>query len=570
MKRFQWTSLFLVLLICTLLPLGSFAVASGEGSSEITATIDSRPIYFDVSPQKIDGRVMVPLRAIFESLGAEVGWEGSTQTITGKKESIVVTLRLNDTKAEVGDKTVSLDVPATQIEGRTFVPARFIAESFGADVKWDESRRQVIISTGAAAPEGRYYFVYNSQKVTPQDMASIKLFANKFRQTRNVLLDAAQFKTAPQLYDALKSEQKKFGGKVAGIQIFGLASDVPSFTYTHKLKFFPAKADWNGVEEIKDKKFVSDYLYSTFKNDSKYLNDVSVYGIVQENLPISVIPEWPVSRLPLTKGEVAKYIDNYDAYRQQIEGKSVPTVAVSAPVEFQKGLETAQDDVAFFLKRLKEDKEFGLFKNTDQRFYYKSLAANLTKENKAGVMDLVVSGRGDKNGASLKKDSMEYFFDRKSVGGLNTNYYTAFLWNFDAAEDLDADSIVHDGLAKGKMINPIAHTIPQFGRGNLNYLWLPIPTPEGETGDDWHGDVAVDKELLKWDNPYFFIYKFYEATGSGKTRLQSFFEADAAYAALTVANKNTPRFLFGFEAMYSTTGFENLFSIHYLGLADYE
>lgn len=561
--------MFLLFVIFTLLPIGSLSAASGE-NSEITVTLDSRPIYFDVAPRKISGRVMVPLRAIFESLGAEVDWEGSTQTITGKKEGIVVTLRLNDTIAEVGGKSIPLDIAATKIEGRTFVPARFVAESFGADVKWDESRKQVIINTGAPAPEGRYYFVYNSQKLTTQDMASIKLFVNKFSSTHNVLLDTAQFKTAPELYDALKAEQKKLGGKVAGIQIFGLASDVPSFTYVHKMKFFPGNSEWDGVEENKKDTFVSDFFYSNFKNDSKYLKDVSVYGIVQEKLPITVTPEWPVSRLPLTKGEIAKYIDNYDSYRKQIVGKSVPTVAASAPVEYQKGLDTAQDDIAFFIKRLKEDKEFGLFKDTNQRIYYKELAANLAKENKTGVMDLVVGSRGDSGGASLKKDSMAYFFDRKSVVGLNANYYTAVLWDFDAAAGLDADNVVHDGLAKGKMINPIAHTVPQFGRGAHNYLWLPVPTPEGETGDNWNDYVAVDKEHLEWDNSYFFVYKYYEAIGEGKTRLQSFFEADAAYAALTEANKNIPRNLSGVEGMYSANSFEVLFSLHYLGLADYE
>ncbi|WP_442603280.1 copper amine oxidase N-terminal domain-containing protein [Paenibacillus sp. KN14-4R] len=568
MKKFHWCSAFLIILIFTLLPFGSLAAASGE-NSETMATIDSRPIYFDVAPQQINGRVMVPLRAIFESLGAEVGWDSSTQTITGKKDAIAITLRLNDTKAEVGGKTVPLDVAATQIEGRTFVPARFVAESFGADVKWDDSRKQVIITTGTAAPEGHYYFIYNSQKVTAQDLASIKLFVNKFRQTYNVLLDAGQYKTAVDLYDALKAEQKKLGGKVAGIQIFGLAEDVPSFTYTHKMKPSKGNFEWNGVEEDKNEKSVSDFPYSTFKNDSKYLNDVSVYNIVQENLPISVIPEWPVSRLPLTKGEIAKYIDNYDAYRKQTEGKSVPTVALSAPVEFQRGLDTAQDDIAFFMKCLKEDKEFGLFKNTDQRIYYKELAASLAKENKTGIMDLVVGSRGDSDGASLKKDSKEYFLDRKSAASLNSNYYTAFFWGFTAAKGLSADSIVHDGLAKGKMINPIAHTVPAFSRGVNNFLWLPIPTPEGETGDDWNDYVAVDKEHLEWDNPFFFVYKYYEAIDGGKTRLQSFFEANAAYAALTVANKNTSRFLFGFDYVWSSFGFENLFSLHYLGLADY-
>lgn len=422
-------------------------------------------------------------------------------------------------------------------------------------------------NTGTAlpkvAPEGIYFFVYNSQKVTANDLAAIKGYINKFKNTRNILFDSSKYATATQLYDALKVDQKKRGGKVAGIQIFGLASDVPSFTYTHKMKFSQANSEWDGVEENKKEKFVSDYLYSNFKNDSKYLKDISVYGIVQQNLPISVIPEWPVSRLPLTKGEIAKYIGNYDAYRKQIDGKSVPTVAFSAPYQLQDGL--AQDDIALFLKRLKEDKEFGLFNDTVQRAYYKGLTASLAKENKAGIMDLVVGGRGDKNGAEQSK---VLFFDRKSIIGLNANYYTAFLWGFDAAAGLDANNIVHDGLAKGKMINPIAHTIPSFNRGALNYPWLQVPTPEGESGD-WYDYVAVDKEHLEWDNSFYFVYKYYEAIESGKTRLQSFFEADAAYAALTVSNKNTTRFLFGFNATYSAVGLENLFSMHYLGLADY-
>lgn len=557
MKRFHWTSAFLILLIATLLPFGSLTAASGE-SSEITATIDNRPIYFDVAPQKIDGRVMVPLRAIFESLGAEVGWESSTQTITGKKADVVVTIRLNDTKAQVGSKTVTLDVAAIQIEGRTFVPARFVAESFGADVKWDDSQKQVIITTGAAMPEGRYYFVYNSQKVTAQDMASIKLFANKFRQTHNVLLDAAPYKTAAELYDALKAEQKQDGGTVAGVQIFGVAEDVPAFSYVHKMKVMEDNGRWNGIENNTNEKFVTDFFYSTFKNDSKYLKgDVSVFGIVQENLPISIIPEWPVSRLPLTKGEISKYISNYEDYRQQIDTKSVPTVVLSAPSRFKDGY--VQNDVGLFIKRLKDEGEFGLFKSTSQRIYYKDLAANLAKENQDGVMDLVVGSEGNNEGATQNKVS---FFDRKSVVNLNKNYYTTFFWGMEAAKGLDVNSIVHDGLTKGKMINPIS--LVTFGsNGSVeNYAWTKVPTPEGEQDGDWNDYVAVNDELLKQKtNPYFFVYKYYEANQSGKTRLESFHDAKVAYANLSVSNKAN---------LGAAHGYEYVISLHYLGLADYE
>lgn len=563
-KKNLYYALIWVITVITMLPFGGSASASGA-NPEISVTIDDRPIYFDVAPQKINSRVMVPLRAIFEGVGASVGWEAATETITGKKGNTEIILRLNKKEAKVNGESVRLDSPAIKIEGRTFVPARFVAESLGADVKWDETLKRVIISTGLEAPNGVYYFVYNSQRVTDADSNAIKQYMNKFMVTKNILFDASGYDTAPKLYDALKAEQKKLGGEVAGVQIFGLASDVPSFSYVHKMKPTEGNFEWDGIEHNENEKFVSDFLYSTFKNESKYLTDVSVYGIVQEKHPISVVPEWPVSRLPLTKGEISKYIDNYDVYRNQIDGKSVPTVALSAPYQIQDGL--GQDDIALFMKRLKEDNEFGLFKNTEQRLYYKDLAENLAKENKAGVMDLVVGSQGDNEGATQNK---AYFYDRNGVTGLNANYYTAFLSGFTAAKGLDADSIVHDGLSKGKMINPIAYTIPTYNIGIFNYLWLPVPTPEGETGDDWNDYVAVDKEHLKMDNPLFFAYKYYEAIDGGKTRLQSFFEANAAYATLTVANKNTSRFLFGSERTYSSYGFVNLFSLHYLGLADYE
>jgi hypothetical protein len=566
--RFRWLSTFLMVIMAVLSPLGGLAGASDE-SSGITVTIDGRPIYFDVAPQMIGGRVMVPLRAIFESLGAKVDWEPSTETITGTKDGTVIKLRLNDTNAEINGSVVMLDVAATNSNGRTLVPARFVAESFGAEVEWDESGNQVVVRTGAAAPEGRYYFVYNSQNVTAEDLAAIQLYANKFRNTYNVLFDSAAYGTAPELYDALKAKQNQLGGHVAGIQLFGLADDVPSFTYTHKMKPTAGNFEWNGIEENKNEKFVSDLLYSNFRNDSKRMKDVSVYNIVQENVPIRVVPEWPVSRLPLTKGEIAAYIDKYDTYREEITGKSVPTIVLSAPTEFQKGLDVGQDDIAFFIKRLKEEREFGLFRNTDPRLYDHDLAANLIKENKAGVMDLVVGSRGNQNGAVLDKNREDYFFDRKSAAGLNANFYTAFFWGFDAAKGLDVENIVHDGLAQGQMINPIAHTVPTYSRGVNNFLILPVPAPEGETGDDWYDYVAVDKEHLEWDNPFYFVYKYFEAIDSGKSRLQSFFEAQTAYASLTEANKHTSRFLFGMESTPSAFGFENLFSLHYLGLADY-
>lgn len=564
MKKILCYSLIWVITAITILPFGGSASANGA-NSEISVTIDDRPVYFDVAPQKINGRVMVPLRAIFEGLGASVGWEAATETITGKKGNTEITLRLNEKEAKVNGESVQLDSPAIKVGGRTLVPARFVAESLGADVKWDETLKRVIISTGAEAPDGVYYFVYNSQRVTDADSNAIKQNMNKFADTRNVLFDASGFNTASKLYDALKAEQKKLGGKVAGIQIFGLESDVPSFPYIHKMKVMEANSNgWDGITHNKNEKFVTDFFYSTFKNDSKYLrDDVTVYGIIQENLPISIVPEWPVSRLPLTRGEIASYVERYEDYRKQIENKSVPNIVLSAPNLYPSGFPegAAEDDVAFFMKRLKE--EFGLFKNITQRSYYKDLVANLAKENKSGIMDLTVSSfYSDDAGTYMNKADYQNnsaFLDRKSVSGsVNSNYYTAFFWGVTATKDLGTDNLIHDGLTKGKMINPISHTARAGNGGVANYVWAQVD--ETEDGQPLFWYVPVSYEDIQNSNSYYFVYLYYAGLDEGKTRLQSFHDAKVEYANMSVNNKKNLQAAFGFE---------NVISLHYLGLADY-
>ena len=105
-----------------------------------------------------------------------------------------------------------------------------MAESLVA-VKWDETLKQVIISTGAKTADELYYFVYNSQSVADADSNAIKQYMNKFVDTRNILFDASSYDTAPKLYDALKAEQKKLGGKVAGIRSsVWRATSLPSST----------------------------------------------------------------------------------------------------------------------------------------------------------------------------------------------------------------------------------------------------------------------------------------------------------------------------------------------------
>ena len=132
--------------------------ATSVPADEITVELDGNPIEFDVKPEIIDGRTMVPLRKIFEEIGASVKWDNDTQTVSARKNKKTITLSIDsaDLQIDKGDtdeegnpiyETVTLEVPAQIVSGRTLVPARAISESFGLNVDWDEDNQKVIISS---------------------------------------------------------------------------------------------------------------------------------------------------------------------------------------------------------------------------------------------------------------------------------------------------------------------------------------------------------------------------------------------------------------------------------------
>jgi len=90
---------------------------------------------------------MVPLRAIFEALGAEVDWNASTQTVTGTKGSTVVQLTIGSTSPTVNGVVVPIDQPGVVIEERTMVPLRFVGESLGVTVEWDGPTSTITITS---------------------------------------------------------------------------------------------------------------------------------------------------------------------------------------------------------------------------------------------------------------------------------------------------------------------------------------------------------------------------------------------------------------------------------------
>lgn len=113
--------------------------------NEIKVILNGKKVRFDQLPIVENGRTLVPVRAIFEALGAEVAWDAENQTVRAIGHGIYVKLIINSDEMMVDNAVKHLEVPAKIINGRTMVPARAVAEAFNCNVTWDAEKNMVII-----------------------------------------------------------------------------------------------------------------------------------------------------------------------------------------------------------------------------------------------------------------------------------------------------------------------------------------------------------------------------------------------------------------------------------------
>lgn len=115
--------------------------------STIRVFYDSKEIKFDVPPKIVNSRTLVPFRAIFEELGAIVEWDAKTSKVIGIKDNTTVVLTVNKNIAKVNNKEILLDTEPIIINGRTLIPLRFVSESLGLNVEWNTENNAVIITS---------------------------------------------------------------------------------------------------------------------------------------------------------------------------------------------------------------------------------------------------------------------------------------------------------------------------------------------------------------------------------------------------------------------------------------
>ncbi|MFX4261145.1 stalk domain-containing protein [Pelotomaculum propionicicum] len=185
MKKFRTLVLSILL---------SFAVATAAYAAP-QVILDGQQLSFDVPPVIENGSTLVPLRVIFEALGADVQWDGNTQTVTATKSGNEIRLMIGGAAYKNGQE-VQLSVPAKIIEGRTLVPLRFVSEAFGCQVAWDGTTQTITITSISGTGTIKVHFI---------DVGQADAIYISLPDHNDILIDAGNPSDGPTVINYLKN-----------------------------------------------------------------------------------------------------------------------------------------------------------------------------------------------------------------------------------------------------------------------------------------------------------------------------------------------------------------------------
>ena len=141
----KWTK---VLILLGVLSSSSAFAFSPPPTIPPTVRVNGEDIAFDNAHAVKDGRfVLVPLRGVFEKLGAKVNYNAATRDVTIMHGEKKVEMAIGRMHAWVNGKSVELDLPVRLENGRVLIPVRFVAEALNANVFWHRDKNTVFINT---------------------------------------------------------------------------------------------------------------------------------------------------------------------------------------------------------------------------------------------------------------------------------------------------------------------------------------------------------------------------------------------------------------------------------------
>lgn len=140
------------IIVLTIILVFCFSMSVFAEENQVTVYVNNEKVEFDVNPVLKNGRILVPLRGVFEKLDAQVDWNKNIMQVVIKDENNEITMMLGKNKVIVNGEIKDIDTPTEMINSRTFAPLRFIGETLGHDIRWDGSTNSVYITKNVSVP----------------------------------------------------------------------------------------------------------------------------------------------------------------------------------------------------------------------------------------------------------------------------------------------------------------------------------------------------------------------------------------------------------------------------------
>lgn len=139
-------------IVLTIIFVFCFTFYAFAEDNNVTVYVNNEKVEFDVNPILENGRTLVPLRGVFENLDAKVDWNKNIMQVVIKDGNNEIAMMMDKNKVMVNGEIKDIDTPTKMINSRTFAPLRFIGETLGHDVKWDGSTNSVYITKNVTVP----------------------------------------------------------------------------------------------------------------------------------------------------------------------------------------------------------------------------------------------------------------------------------------------------------------------------------------------------------------------------------------------------------------------------------
>ena len=286
-----------LVIIVALVMITLFSVFNVSAEIPLVIVVNGDRLYFPDAQPFIDsnGRTQTPARFIGEELGATVTWDGKAQKATFVKGSKKLILYIGKKEYELDGKTLQMDTVALLKEGRTFVPARYVAEAFGATVWWDSVNKTVYIDTIEAISTTEPITLKPVEELSEADKKAI---ADRFREWHDYDLKADK----KNIFNYLSSEYKaKENIKTPEDIVFPLYKEGEYFPYNNPnymfissaVKFAKERTGYTNDNDFIVLCLITDYDKTHYKVyyglfDNKNLNNKVSYAygyrlVVKEN-----------------------------------------------------------------------------------------------------------------------------------------------------------------------------------------------------------------------------------------------------------------------------------------------